>query len=371
VKYYNNLGNAGYFSKRINFEIREQAPKLKYLKDVFISEKPEGAPLSELKAGCWYYINVFLRNPPSSEPHLAWDSLTYLLIQLNDTNYLDGHIGNKGGKFLSASNYIINLSLIGKRYKFFEKGVENSFSSSPLPGNTAGLYVDARKENLLIDSSRQYIRCKFRLLEKANSGPWKLSAVVFYYRGWDSITGDKKNIPSNTIRKTLMVVNSGSNRLWTWFLLAAAFVFTAVVSAFILRRNNRPIASTETTGDSEKNETKTVEKDFSDNGLVLYLSAHLAESLTVDSVKLKLGLNQEQFKILLKRTGNDSFLSLLNSLRMEKAKELLAIPNLSVNTICGEVGFNDIGYFAKVFAKHTGTTPKKYQLSLTENKFRI
>jgi YesN/AraC family two-component response regulator len=56
---------------------------------------------------------------------------------------------------------------------------------------------------------------------------------------------------------------------------------------------------------------------------------------------------------------------------MEKAKELLANPNMSINTIWGEVGFNDIGYFAKVFAKHTGTTPKKYQLSLTENKFRI
>jgi AraC-like DNA-binding protein len=199
-------------------------------------------------------------------------------------------------------------------------------------------------------------------LEKANSGTWKLSAIVFYYFGRDTITGNRISIPSNSVRKTLMVVKkSGGISLRMWFLFAATIALVTVTLAFVMRRNKNSIASTVKTGDSEKN----------DNGLVLYLSAHLAESLTVDSVKLKLGLNQEKFKILLKRTGNDSFLSLLNSLRMEKAKELLSNPNRSVNVICTEVGFNDIGYFAKVFAKHTGMTPKKYQLSLIDRRFQI
>lgn len=56
----------------------------------------------------------------------------------------------------------------------------------------------------------------------------------------------------------------------------------------------------------------------------------------------------------------------LNNLRLEKAKELLSISDLSVSEIAYKVGFNDIHYFSRYFTKQEKTSPVKYRNSIRD-----
>ena len=51
----------------------------------------------------------------------------------------------------------------------------------------------------------------------------------------------------------------------------------------------------------------------------------------------------------------------LMELRMNKAKELLLDPNVSVANVCVMIGYTNTSHFIKLFQKHTGMTPAKYR----------
>ena len=69
-----------------------------------------------------------------------------------------------------------------------------------------------------------------------------------------------------------------------------------------------------------------------------------------------------------KHTGLN-YVSYLIYLRIEHAKYLLTVENLSVAETCQKVGYGNISYFIKVFKTHTGMTPSNYkETSLRELK---
>jgi AraC-like DNA-binding protein len=49
-------------------------------------------------------------------------------------------------------------------------------------------------------------------------------------------------------------------------------------------------------------------------------------------------------------------------LRLARAKELLGATRLSIGDIGAEVGYDDVGYFVKVFMRHVGATPRRYRV---------
>lgn len=64
--------------------------------------------------------------------------------------------------------------------------------------------------------------------------------------------------------------------------------------------------------------------------------------------------------IFKKRTGMN-ISDYINSFRINRAKYYLHISNYSVTQISEMVGFNDSGYFSKVFKKHTGLSPYMFR----------
>lgn len=90
-------------------------------------------------------------------------------------------------------------------------------------------------------------------------------------------------------------------------------------------------------------------------------------SMTISSTLIESQFNcnfdylNRQFK---KMTGQTIFVY-LNSLRVEKAKQLLSTGFYSLSDIATYTGFHDVYYFSKVFKKSTGVTPGKYKT----NKF--
>ncbi|HEY4439850.1 MAG TPA: AraC family transcriptional regulator [Candidatus Elarobacter sp.] len=47
--------------------------------------------------------------------------------------------------------------------------------------------------------------------------------------------------------------------------------------------------------------------------------------------------------------------------RMQAAAELIRDSGISVATACESVGYNDLGYFTRQFARHVGMTPGRYR----------
>jgi len=54
----------------------------------------------------------------------------------------------------------------------------------------------------------------------------------------------------------------------------------------------------------------------------------------------------------------------LSSLRMQRAKSLLANPDMSVTQVGFNLGFSDTSSFTTTFRKHTGLTPTAYRRNL-------
>lgn len=97
---------------------------------------------------------------------------------------------------------------------------------------------------------------------------------------------------------------------------------------------------------------------------VEYMKCNYSKSLTLKSVSEELFISTWYLsKILKKETGN-TFTDLLNSIRIEEAKNLLRERKYKIYEIANLVGFTDIPYFTKVFKKITKVSPNEYK-----NKF--
>jgi len=83
--------------------------------------------------------------------------------------------------------------------------------------------------------------------------------------------------------------------------------------------------------------------------------------MSVSDLAEKVGLSVRQVnRILLKYYGMP-FVERMNYFRMEKAKMLLSNTNIPVKDIAQRVGYDDGGYFARIFKKIHGITPSEYR----------
>jgi AraC family transcriptional regulator len=65
-----------------------------------------------------------------------------------------------------------------------------------------------------------------------------------------------------------------------------------------------------------------------------------------------------------KHLDSISYGSGMSSLRMQRAKTLLANPAMSVTQVGFNLGFSDTSSFTTTFRKHTGLTPTAYRRTL-------
>ena len=97
------------------------------------------------------------------------------------------------------------------------------------------------------------------------------------------------------------------------------------------------------------------------NKILLYLSEHYTEQISLEIISSHFYLNTTYFcKIFKKHTG-ENFISYLNKLRIEKAIKLLKTTDLSVEKISEAVGVQNSNYFFRLFKKVTGETISHYR----------
>ena len=73
------------------------------------------------------------------------------------------------------------------------------------------------------------------------------------------------------------------------------------------------------------------------------------------------GYNAAYFSTMFKKETGITISEYIVQTRMEKAKELLRFTNMSVASICEQVGYADVKSFTRNFKKSTGMKPSEYR----------
>ena len=99
-----------------------------------------------------------------------------------------------------------------------------------------------------------------------------------------------------------------------------------------------------------------------------YMERNYQKDLSQERVSYLFYISRSYLSSLFKAKTGVKFVDYLNTIRVEKAKELLATTERKMYFVAKAVGYDNVKYFFRVFKKHTGTTPEKYRLMMQENK---
>ena len=100
------------------------------------------------------------------------------------------------------------------------------------------------------------------------------------------------------------------------------------------------------------------------NKVVEYVEEHLADDIPLAALAKLARLSLFHFARAFKQSFALPPHRYLTTRRLERAKELLAEPQLSVTQIGAKVGFRDSSSFSSAFRKYTGLAPMDYRRSL-------
>lgn len=99
------------------------------------------------------------------------------------------------------------------------------------------------------------------------------------------------------------------------------------------------------------------------NHAIAYINEHLGENLSLTAIADELDMSQYYFCRLFKRSIGTTPHQYLIQRRIDRAKQLLSKPELTITAIALECGFNNQSHFAKYFRQHIGATPKQFRNS--------
>lgn len=100
----------------------------------------------------------------------------------------------------------------------------------------------------------------------------------------------------------------------------------------------------------------------------VFIRENLLKGIGPEEVADSLHMSYSWFRKLFKEYTGLSPAHYIQELKIQQAKDLLAITKRSTKEIAYYLTFDDIPYFTKVFKKYTGYTPQSYRKNSEENK---
>lgn len=94
---------------------------------------------------------------------------------------------------------------------------------------------------------------------------------------------------------------------------------------------------------------------------IAYIRQHYTENIGVESIAKFCHCSRSHLSHMFKTHTGSTIPQYINSLRIERAKELLATTNDSIRDIGAKVGFDDPNYFCRVFVRFSGITCSEYR----------
>lgn len=129
-------------------------------------------------------------------------------------------------------------------------------------------------------------------------------------------------------------------------------------------QHNKTSVNTESwnTGVSEKNKSDLSNRE----NIILkpaldYIEKYYTRNISLNNMASLCNISTSYFSKLFRRTIGDNFSNHINRIRIKKARELLETTDIPITNIALDLGFEDSGYFIKVFKKFEGVTPSKFR----------
>ena len=95
--------------------------------------------------------------------------------------------------------------------------------------------------------------------------------------------------------------------------------------------------------------------------LLKHVQTHYNQDISLDQAADLCNLSLFHFTKVFKRVMGTTFVDYLTTLRMDHAIALFESTNMNVSEVSQALGYQDQGYFSKVFKKHTGINPTDYR----------
>ncbi|XGV97644.1 MAG: AraC family transcriptional regulator [Leptolyngbya sp. BL-A-14] len=97
---------------------------------------------------------------------------------------------------------------------------------------------------------------------------------------------------------------------------------------------------------------------------IAYIHDHLDQDIRLADIAAMVHLSPHYFSSLFKQSVGLAPHQYVTQCRLERAKQLLTKPELSITEILGQIGFKSQSHFTRCFRQYTSTTPKAYRDSL-------
>lgn len=95
--------------------------------------------------------------------------------------------------------------------------------------------------------------------------------------------------------------------------------------------------------------------------VVSFMECHMDEELRFEQLVETAHMSPTSLRRAFQETFGCSPMAYLQKLRIKKAMLLLSNPTKTISDIAFETGFNDSGYFSRVFKQETGESPKSFR----------
>ncbi len=92
-----------------------------------------------------------------------------------------------------------------------------------------------------------------------------------------------------------------------------------------------------------------------------FIKEHYKEKIYLDDMAYLCNISASYFSKIFKRETEYNFSNYINKIKVDYAKKILETTNDPIINISLDFGYDDCGYFIKVFKKHTGETPASYR----------
>ena len=92
-----------------------------------------------------------------------------------------------------------------------------------------------------------------------------------------------------------------------------------------------------------------------------FIQENFSKEISRDDVSGEVNISPYYFSKIFKEETGENFIEYLTRIRMEKAKELLKKPEISVKEAGLQSGYTDPNYFSRIFKKQTDMTPSEYK----------
>lgn len=100
-----------------------------------------------------------------------------------------------------------------------------------------------------------------------------------------------------------------------------------------------------------------------------YMNDHIADKVNLNDLAQLVGMSASYFHQIFKKEMGLTPLAYLQKMRLDLARKLLVMSNISMAEIAIECGFESTTYFATFFKKKVGLTPSAYRLQ--HNRYQV